>query len=79
MELYFYRCALKGEPRPLLGQEMRWVPRDELGQLGFPPADAELIEMLTEIGPVTVTTASTGAAGPRRSTRDPVSVKSRWT
>ena len=48
VELHFYRCALKGEPRPLMGQEMRWVPRDELGQLGFPPADAELIEMLTK-------------------------------
>lgn len=48
VELHFYRCALKGEPRPLMGQEMRWVPRGELGQLGFPPADAELIEMLTK-------------------------------
>jgi len=48
VELHFYRCALKGEPRPLMGQEMRWVPRDELGQLGFPPADTELIEMLTK-------------------------------
>jgi len=48
VELHFYQCALKGEPRPLMGQEMRWVPRDELGQLGFPPADTELIEMLTK-------------------------------
>jgi 8-oxo-dGTP diphosphatase len=57
VELHFYRCALKGEPRPLMGQEMRWVPRDELGQLGFPPADAELIEMLRK---------SVGASPPRR-------------
>ncbi len=63
VELHFYRCALKGEPRPLMGQEMRWVPRDELGQLGFPPADAELIEMLRKSGGA-VTTASTGPAGP---------------
>ena len=48
VELHFYRCTLKGEPRPLLGQQMRWVPRTELGLLGFPPADAELIEMLTK-------------------------------
>jgi 8-oxo-dGTP diphosphatase len=47
VELHFYRCVLRGEPRPLLGQEMRWVPRSELASLGFPPADAELIEMLT--------------------------------
>jgi len=44
--LFFYRCALRGEPRPLLGQEMRWVPRAELAALGFPPADTELIERL---------------------------------
>ena len=46
--LYFYRCALRGTPRPLLGQEMRWVPRAELATLGFPPADEELIKLLTE-------------------------------
>ena len=45
--LYFYRCSLKGTPRPLLGQEMRWVPRAELLSLGFPPADTELIQLLT--------------------------------
>jgi 8-oxo-dGTP diphosphatase len=46
--LYFYQCQLHGMPRPLLGQEMRWVPRGELATLGFPPADAELIRVLTE-------------------------------
>ena len=47
VELYFYRCSLKGVPRPLLRQEMRWVLRAELRSLGFPPADTELIELLT--------------------------------
>jgi 8-oxo-dGTP diphosphatase len=45
--LYFYRCALRGVPRPLLGQEMRWATRIELSSLGFPPADEELIRLLT--------------------------------
>ena len=45
--LYFYQCELRGTPRPLLGQQMRWVPRAELATLGFPPADAELIRALT--------------------------------
>ena len=45
--LYFYRCSLLGTPRPMLGQEMRWVPRLELTTLGFPPADADLIRLLT--------------------------------
>jgi mutator protein MutT len=48
--LYFYRCGLLGDPRPMLGQEMRWVPRGELASLGFPPADAQLITLLTESG-----------------------------
>ena len=48
VELCFYRCSLKGAPRPLLGQEMRWVPRAELRSLEFPPADTELIELLTK-------------------------------
>jgi mutator protein MutT len=46
--LYFYRCSLRGTPRPLLGQDMRWVPRAELAALGFPPADEALIKLLTE-------------------------------
>jgi len=45
--LHFYECELSGTPRPLLGQEMRWVPRSELRGLGFPPADEELIALLT--------------------------------
>jgi 8-oxo-dGTP diphosphatase len=46
ISLHFYRCTLHGSPRPLLGQEMRWVPRTELRSLDFPPADAELIARL---------------------------------
>ena len=50
VKLHFYRCELAGTPRPLLGQEMRWVPRAELRTLGFPPADEELIALLVEGG-----------------------------
>ena len=46
VELHFFRCDLRGEPEPLLGQEIRWVTRTELRGLDFPPADAELIQML---------------------------------
>lgn len=46
VSLYFYDCRLVGTPRPLLGQEMRWVARHELTALGFPPADEELISRL---------------------------------
>jgi len=44
--LYFFACTLHGEPAALLGQEMRWVPREQLHELQFPPADAELLRML---------------------------------
>jgi 8-oxo-dGTP diphosphatase len=46
IELHFIACELTGEPSPLLGQEMQWVPRAELRSLQFPPADDELIAML---------------------------------
>jgi 8-oxo-dGTP diphosphatase len=46
VELHFFACELKGVPQPAFGQEMRWVKRDELRSLGFPPADTELIELL---------------------------------
>ena len=51
ISLHFYRCALRGEPRPLLGQDMKWVPRAELYALDFPPADADLIRLLLEPPP----------------------------
>lgn len=49
ISLFFYRCRLVGQPRPMLGQEMRWVARAELATLGFPPADEELLERLLEM------------------------------
>ena len=47
VELYFYSCAIEGEPLPQLGQQMQWVPRDMLTSLEFPPADEELIRKLS--------------------------------
>jgi mutator protein MutT len=46
VELHFYRAGLSGEPQPVLGQELRWITREEFGALEFPPADAELIDGL---------------------------------
>jgi 8-oxo-dGTP diphosphatase len=54
VELHFFQCRLESDPRPLLGQEMRWVERAGLAALQFPPADTELIALLTS------------AAGPTR-------------
>ena len=46
VELHFLVCELAQEPRPLLGQEMRWVAREALRGLQFPPADDVLIALL---------------------------------
>jgi 8-oxo-dGTP diphosphatase len=47
VELHFFECGLTGTPLPAFGQEMRWVSREELRSLPFPPADEELIRILT--------------------------------
>ena len=46
VRLHFRRCEIDNEPRPLLGQEMRWVSREEMRTLAFPEADTELIRVL---------------------------------
>ena len=43
VELHFYRGKLTGTPEPRLGQELRWISRDEFASMEFPAADAELI------------------------------------
>lgn len=47
VELHFYDCTIAGEPRPLLGQELRWVSASELAELPLPDADAGLVSLLT--------------------------------
>ena len=46
VELRFFRCELRSDPRPVLGQKIRWVPRAELGSFPLPPADNELVRRL---------------------------------
>lgn len=46
VELHFYACEFSGTPTPMIGQQMRWVPRAELATLPFPAADADLIVRL---------------------------------
>ncbi len=47
VELHFYRCRFDGDPKPMLGQQLKWVSREALGALPFPAADRELIDQLT--------------------------------
>src|SRR5690349_16406613 len=47
VQLFFYRCELAGEAKPMIGQEMRWVSRSELASLPFPEADRDLIKTLS--------------------------------
>jgi len=46
VRLVFFRCDVRGEPRPLEGQEMAWVTPADLARYEFPPADATLIQRL---------------------------------
>jgi 8-oxo-dGTP diphosphatase len=47
VELHFFKCHLTSEPIPQMGQEMQWVAREQLGSLTLPPADEELVDLLT--------------------------------
>jgi 8-oxo-dGTP diphosphatase len=49
VELFFYRCGFRGEPKPMIGQQIRWVAREELRRLPFPEADRALIVHLTSV------------------------------
>jgi mutator protein MutT len=46
VRLHFRWCRITGEPTAVLGQAMRWITREELGELQFPEADRELIDLL---------------------------------
>jgi 8-oxo-dGTP diphosphatase len=50
VELHFYKCSYRGEPRPMMGQAMEWIPRQQLDQLPFPDADKDLIRLLARQG-----------------------------
>jgi 8-oxo-dGTP diphosphatase len=47
VDLHFFQVTLSGEPVPQIGQEMQWIPRAELASLKLPPADDELVALLT--------------------------------
>lgn len=47
VRLHFFVTTLLDDPKPLLGQEMRWVSRDELRTLQLPEADRGLVELLS--------------------------------
>jgi len=47
VRLHFRRATLLDEPEPQLGQEMRWVSREDLRSLELPEADQGLVELLS--------------------------------
>ena len=46
VRLHFFRCACSGDPLALQGQDVRWVPLDELQDLPVPEADRSLVSRL---------------------------------
>lgn len=47
VRLHFFVTTLLDEPKPLLGQELRWVSREDLRALQLPEADRGLVELLS--------------------------------
>ena len=47
IELHFFSVTLQGRPAPQFGQDMQWVLREDLRRLRLPPADDELVALLT--------------------------------
>jgi 8-oxo-dGTP diphosphatase len=47
VRLHFRRTILLDAPSPQLGQEMCWVPREDLRLLELPEADRGLVELLS--------------------------------
>lgn len=52
LELRFFRCPWLGgqRPRPHASLQFRWVRREDLPLLSFPPADAALVRALADGG-----------------------------
>jgi len=47
VSLHVFECAyLKGDPKALEGQDIKWVRPDDLRLYEFPPPDQEVIELL---------------------------------
>ena len=46
IRLHFRRCEIDDEPRPMLGQDLRWVTYAELPALALPEADRRLVTLL---------------------------------
>lgn len=47
---FFHVTDFAGEPRPREGQKTRWVSASEAVELGFLPADADILRQLVEQG-----------------------------
>lgn len=50
VRLHFRRCAIDRPPAAMLGQELRWATREELGTMELPDADRPLVALLTKTG-----------------------------
>jgi len=49
IEMEFLLCRLiAGTPKPVQCSECRWATLDQLNELKFPPADSELVKLITQ-------------------------------
>jgi mutator protein MutT len=50
VRLHFRKCHISGEPRAMLGQQVKWIEKRDLAAEDFPAADRQLIRMLQDQG-----------------------------
>ena len=65
VRLHFHWCAIDAEPRSMIGQELQWIARDDLGTLQFPSADKELVEILMRTPGATAPTSQSPSSSRR--------------
>jgi 8-oxo-dGTP diphosphatase len=70
VRLHFRWCRVNGAPRGRLGQELRWVTREELTSLDLPDADRDLVQRLAAEA-WTTDDAGTGSVSDRQAVSRP--------
>jgi 8-oxo-dGTP diphosphatase len=50
VELYFFKCGIRGEAKAIECEDLRWVTAAELSSFEFPPADRPLVRSLQNHG-----------------------------
>jgi len=50
VRIRFFAALIRGEPRPVVHREIRWVPVSALSEYEVPPANQAVVDMLIDAG-----------------------------